>query len=138
MADRPRGVAALAVFFGVGAVIAATSCVSLLFPGSALEPMWRLNPRARDAFARMGPLAVALLATVAVACALSSFGLWRGARWGHRLALVVLAVNLLGDITNLVLGVEPRAAFGVPIVAALLVFLASTPVRALFGGRARE
>ena len=113
MADRPRGVTALAVFFAVGAAIAVTSCVSLLFPGSALETMWRLNPRARDAFARMGPLSVALLATVGVACALSSLGLWRGARWGHRLAFVVLAVNLLGDITNVVQGVEPRAAFGV-------------------------
>jgi hypothetical protein len=43
---RPRGITALAIFFGMGACISSTACVSLLLPGSPLEPMWRLNPRA--------------------------------------------------------------------------------------------
>jgi hypothetical protein len=44
MSARPRGVTALAVFFGAGAAISLTSCVALLLPGGPLEPIWRLNP----------------------------------------------------------------------------------------------
>lgn len=41
---RPRGVTALSLFFFFGAAMSFIACVSLLFPGSLLEPMWRLNP----------------------------------------------------------------------------------------------
>ena len=41
-------------------------------------------------------------------------------------------IDLTGDVVNAVLGIEPRAIVGVPIVAALLVFLASRPVTAYF------
>jgi hypothetical protein len=47
-------------------------------------------------------------------------------------ALALLVLNLLGDVVNVLLGVEPRAAFGVPIVAALLIFLATRRVRCYF------
>jgi hypothetical protein len=129
---RPRGVSALAIFFGVGALISFASGVSLLFPGSPLEPMWKLNPRAREAFDRMDPGGVLLLAAVCVACASAALGLWSGRLWGYRLAVVLLTVNLLGDLANVLLGVEPRALVGVPIVAALLFFLASARVRSYF------
>ena len=65
-------------------------------------------------------------------------GLWRGQPWGYRLAIALLTVNLLADITNVVLGVEPRAALGVPIVAAMLAFLASRRVRSFFDRGAAE
>lgn len=45
------------------------SAVSLLFPGSFLEPMWRLNPRAHEAFAGMGVWAVVLMCAVCASCA---------------------------------------------------------------------
>lgn len=106
--------------------------MTLLFPGSVLEPMWRLNPRAREAFGGMGIWAVVLLLTVSLACALASRGLWRGRRWGYWLAVGILVVNLIGDVTNVILGTEPRAVVGVPIVAVILWFLASQKVRSFF------
>lgn len=54
--------------------------VSLLFPGSLLEPMWRLNPRAREGFAGIGVWAIVLMCDVSVARASAATGLWRGAR----------------------------------------------------------
>jgi Predicted membrane protein (DUF2127) len=129
---RPAGVTALAVFFGAGAVIAATSCVSLLYPGGVLEPMWRLNPRARDAFSGIGAWSNVLLAAVALACAAAAAGLWRGRRWGHRLAVLLIGVNLAGDIVNVALGVDRRAAVGVPIAAAILAYLLHRRARAFF------
>ncbi len=129
---RPGGITALSVFFLAGAAISLTSCVSMLFPGGFLEPMWRINPRAREAFAGMGPWAIVLLCVVCLACALSAIGLWRGLSWGHRLAVTLIAINLVSDIANVVLGTEPRAAIGVPIAAAILVYLMSKRVRFYF------
>ncbi len=129
---RPLGITALSIFFLFGAVMSFISSVSLLFPGSFLELMWRLNPRAREGFAGMGVWAVVLMCAVCVACTSASIGLWRGARWGYRVAVVLLCINLLGDIANVVTGIEPRAAVGIPIVLAILAFLMTRGVRRFF------
>ena len=129
---RPWGLTALSVFFVFGAIVSFTSGVSMALPGSFLEPMWRLNPRAREAFVGLEGWAVLLLGVVCLACAFSAAGLWKGRRWGHRLAFGVLAVNLVGDVINAVLGTEPRAVFGIPVALALLGFLSSRRVRSFF------
>jgi hypothetical protein len=129
---RPKGITALSLFFGFGAAMALTSFVALLFPGGFLEPMWRLNPRAREAFGSMGGWALLLMAAVSLACAFASRGLWRGKRWGYILAIVILTVNLIGDLTNALLGIEPRAWFGVPIAALLIWFLVTPKIRNFF------
>jgi hypothetical protein len=126
---RPRGITALSLFFAAGSLIALVATVSLLFPGSFLEPMWRLNPRARTAFAGLGAWAPVLLGIVSTACAAAAHGLWRGSRWGYSMAAGLLAVNLLGDAANVMLGTEPRAIVGIPIVAALLFYLSRPAVR---------
>lgn len=134
---RPIGITALSIFFLFGAAASFVSAASLLFPGSFLEPMWRLNPRARQGLTGMGVWAIVLMCAVCVACASAAAGLWRGARWGYRLALALLAINLLGDIVNVVLGTEPRAAVGIPVVVAILAFLMSRRVRRFFASSAR-
>ncbi len=135
---RPISVTALSIFFWAGAFISFIAAVSLLFPGSFLEPLWRLNPRAREGFAEIGAWAILLMGAVSVACAMAAAGLWRGSRWGYWLALTLLAINLIGDIANVLRGTEPRAAVGIPIVIAILVFLlASRRVRDFFSSTAR-
>lgn len=129
---RPAGLTALSVFFAAGAVLAWTSSVSLAFPGSPLEPLWSVNPHARDVLARFGAWAVVLMALVGAACAASAIGVWIGARWGRWLALGMLGANLIGDVLNGVLGAEPRAIVGVPIAGALLIYLATARVRRFF------
>ncbi|MBK8316528.1 MAG: hypothetical protein IPL01_21915 [Acidobacteria bacterium] len=129
---RPAGITALSVFFAVGAVISFTSSASLFFPGSFLEPMWRLNPRALEAFHSMGGWAIVMLCTVCAGCAFAAVGLWRGVRWGYRLAVGILVINLTGDIANVVLGTEPRAAIGIPIVLLILAFLLTRRVKSFF------
>ncbi|HEX8891303.1 MAG TPA: hypothetical protein VF779_19300 [Pyrinomonadaceae bacterium] len=129
---RPFGVTALGLFFLCGAAISFTVFVSLLFPGSFLEPIWRLNPRAHQAFARVGAWAIILMAVVCLSCALAALGLWRGARWGYRVSLALLVLNMLGDILNVILGTEPGAIVGVPIVVSLLTYLMSRRVRRFF------
>src|SRR5689334_19496420 len=67
---RPAGVTALSIFFLAGAIICVIAVSSLLFPASFLEPIWRLNSRARTGFAAMRSWAIVLLLVVGVACAI--------------------------------------------------------------------
>ncbi len=123
---------ALSLFFALGAVIAAATVLALLTPGGALAVMWRLNPQAHAAFLTMGPWAIVLMTAVAAACALSSRGLWIRARWGHRLAVTLLVVNLIADAANALLRGDLRMLVGLPIGALLIAYLLSARVRESF------
>lgn len=133
ISDRPAGVTALACLFSLGVLASGLSAISLLDPGGFLEPMWRLNPRARESFSRMGAWAPLLLAVVCIACAACAYGFFTGRRWGYWLGAGGLLVNAAGDVVNAALGIEPRALIGVPIVALILWYLSSSRVRGFFG-----
>lgn len=131
---RPLGIAALTVFSFVGAGLAGVAAISLAFPGSPLEPMWRLNPRGHQGFASMHGWAVPLLAGVSGACGIVGIGLWRRRRWGYAIAVAGLSIHLVGDIVSVMSGTEPRAIIGIPIVMAVLVYLSRPQVRSAFAG----
>ena len=80
----------------------------------------------------MGWWAIVLMFVVCLACASTALGLWRGAKWGYWLAVVMLAVNLFGDVANALLRKERKALIGIPIVVVILIFLASRRVRDFF------
>ena len=129
---RPRGISALSIFLLAGALISFTAGASLLFPGSFIEPMWRANPRAHAHLSELGRWAAGLLFAVSISCGMAAIGLWRRARWGHKLAVALIAINLVGDVANTVMGTEPRAIVGVPIALAILIYLLSKKVRDYF------
>ena len=120
---RPRLITTVSIFFMAGATISLIASISLLRPNSFLESMWRLNPRAHENLSRLGLWAVALLSSVSLFCAAAAIGLWQESRWGYRIAIGLMVVNLIGDVTNVVLGTEPRAIVGVPITAGILIYL---------------
>jgi hypothetical protein len=134
---RPWTVTFLSIFFGLGALISATSLIALATPGGFLEPMWGLNPRAREQFASMGSWSLVLMGVVSATCLAAAVGLWRGRRIGYILGLTLLTVSLLGDLANAVLGLEPRAWVGVPVAALFLAVLATGRARAFFAGSIR-
>jgi hypothetical protein len=135
MADmrRPVGITALSFFFAFGTLMAGVSCVALLFPGSMLEPMWRLNPSAKEGFAQIGAWAPLLMAVVSAACGGAAIGLWRGAIWGWRMALSVLVVNLLGDAGNVAIRHDWRTIIGLPVGGAMIAYLLGRSARRWFG-----
>lgn len=135
---RPRGVTALALFFGFGAAMSALAMLSLATPGGALEPIWRMNPRAREQFGTMGAAGFLLLGVVCAACGVAASGLLRLRRWGWLVAVVLLAGSLAGDLANALSGLEPRAWFGVPVAALMLGYALSARVRANFPPRRGE
>lgn len=130
--QRPGGVTALSIFFMAGALISFIAGLSLLIPGSFLEPLWRINPRGHEGLVRIGSGAVVLLFVASLSCAAAAGGLWRGKRWGHRVAAILLAINLLSDIANGLLGTELRALVGIPIALALIFYLMSKGGRKYF------
>jgi hypothetical protein len=97
--------------------------VLLLFPGSALDSIWHLNPEAHAAFRSLGPLSILVMALVCCACSLAAIGLARGKEWGPPLAIVILAVNLLGDSVNALLRHDLRTLIGIPIGGAMILYL---------------
>jgi len=134
---RSPGVTAMAGFFAFGASMAALSCIALLFPSHTIDRLWRLNPQAHAAFLAMGSWAIALLALLALACALTTVGLWKRARWGLHLAVLILCVNLIGDVGNALIRGDLRTLIGLPIGGLFIAYLLSRRVRSRFSGNAR-
>ena len=129
---RPIGITALSLFFLFGAGASFVSSISLLFPGSFLEPIWRLNPRGHEGLRALGPPAIVLMATVSLACLTAAAGLWRGRRWGQRTAAVILGVNAIADAVNGISAGDRRTLIGLPIAAAMLWYLYTPRVRGFF------
>ena len=96
------------------------------------------QPARSRIISRLGAWAPLLLGVVCLACVACAYGFFAGRRWGYRLGSVGLFINLLGDFVNSVLGVEPRAVVGVPIVALILWYLFSRQVRSFFGLTTKE
>ncbi len=113
----------MSLFFIFGAVMSGLTVVMLLFPGSPLEPLWRINPRAHQGFATLGTWAVLLMGAVGIACATAAIGLWRLKRWGLRTAFAILTLNLVGDTANAILAHDRRTLIGLPVAAAMIVYL---------------
>src|SRR6187200_1806653 len=78
----PIGMKLLALFFAFGTCMCSLTIVLLIFPGTMLDSLWRLNPEAHAAFQSIGWLSILLMATVGTACGLAAIGLARNTTWG--------------------------------------------------------
>lgn len=97
--------------------------VLLLFPGSPLDSLWRLNPDAQAAFQSLGKMSILLMLIVGAGCAFAAIGLAKNRLWGCNLALIILAVNLLADLINAFARHDPRTLIGLPIGGAMIFYL---------------
>jgi len=113
----------LFIFFAGGALICLVTMIALAFLGGFLEPIWRLKPEARIQFQNVGSASAALMAVVGIACGLAAVGLAKGAEWGRRLAIGVLAVNVMGDTLNAFIRNDPRTLIGLPIAGLMIWYL---------------
>jgi hypothetical protein len=112
-----------ALFFAFGAAMCALTVFLLFFPGSPLDALWHLNPEARVAFESMGHWAIVLMAVVGGSCAVAAADLWKGRPRGVWLALIILSINIMGDLGNAVLRQDYRALIGLPIGGAMIFYL---------------
>jgi uncharacterized membrane protein (DUF2068 family) len=113
----------LAAFFAFGATMCGLTTGLLLLPGTSLDSLWRLNPDAHLAFQSIGDWSIVLMVAVGTACFLAAIGLWHGSLWGTRLALIILSVNIVGDLINALFRRDYRALIGLLIGAAMIFYL---------------
>jgi hypothetical protein len=126
---RPLGILGLGVFFLAAMAMCLATSLSLLFPGTALDAMWRLKPAARADFLPLGAVGPPLFFVLALLMALAGVGLLQGRRWGWGLAIALLTINLFADAGKAIVTANPETAIGVPIAGALVVYLLSATVR---------
>ncbi len=90
---RPLVITGISLFIVFGTFMGGLAAIMLLFPGSPIEPLWRLNPHARGGFSSIGKPAVLLMVVVSISCFAAAFGLWRMKRWGYWTAIIILSIN---------------------------------------------
>jgi hypothetical protein len=127
-----RALAAIGVFLIFGAAMAALAGTTLTLPGTFLDRTWFLNPTAHDQLAPYGKIAGPLFLFLAALLALAAAGWFRRRIWGRRLAVAIIATQVLGDLVNFLRGDFLRGGTGFLIAGALLLYLLSAPVRASF------
>src|SRR5262245_28904933 len=128
----PRGVTAFGLFLLFGTAMALLAATTLLFSGTPLDRIWFLNPRAYRELAPFGKAAGVGFALLAATLSLAAVGWFRRRRWGWRLAVALIAVQVLGNLVNFFQGRVVEGAVGITIAGALLVYLLRRPIRILF------
>ena len=130
--DRSFGLTAMAGFLVFGATMATLAGITLLFQGSFLDAIWRLNPEAGEQLRQLGRgIGIAFLGLGAAMVA-AAIGWIKRRFWGWALAVIIIASQVLGDLVNALRGEFWKGAVGVPVAGALLVYLLQSKVRASF------
>jgi len=132
VAAREGGIVAVGVFLFFGAIAAFLAATTLLWPGTILDHMWALNPAA---YVRLAPLGKAVgipFLALGAALAVTGTGWFRRRVWGWGLAVIIITIQVLGDLVNVCMGDLLRGGVGLTLASALLFYLVRPKVRAAF------
>lgn len=131
-APAPSGFSAIGLFLFFGAIMASLAAITLMWRGTSLDRLWALNPTAYKQLAPLGGTVGILFLLLGVALGGAGIGWFRRRLWGWRLAVAIIATQVLGDVINCVRGDWLRGGIGVAIAGALLLFLLRPVVKAAF------
>jgi hypothetical protein len=127
-----RGFVPIGVFFVFGATMAAYAAVTLLIPGTFLDALWVLNKQGHDGLAALGRLAALPFIALSPMLVLAAVGWFRRRRWGWVLGITIIAINMAGDLSQIIVGERWKGAVGVVIAGLLLVYMTRAGVREYF------
>jgi hypothetical protein len=130
--ESPRGMTAIGIFLEFGAVMASLAGTTLVWRGTALDRMWALNSHAYRELAPFGKMVGIPFLLLGVTLAFAGMGWFKRRVWGWRLAVAIIATQVLGDLVNAFRGDIVRGGAGLLIAGALLVYLLRPEVRAAF------
>ena len=91
-----------------------------------------LNPTAYKQLAPLEDIVGIFFLVLGVALTTAGIGWFRCRLWGWKLAVVIIATQVLGDVVNCFKGDLLRGGIGAIIAGALLLFLLQSKVRATF------
>jgi len=126
---------ATGVFLLFGALTSSLAGATLVWRGTTLDRMWTLNPRAFRELAPYGKAIGIPFLLLGVTLAVAGIGWFKYRLWGWRLTVGVVATQVLGDLVNLFSGHIVEGGVGVAIAGALLLYLLSANVKAVFASR---
>jgi hypothetical protein len=129
---RTPGFTAVGIFLFFGASMASLAATTLLWRGTALDRLWALNPIAYKQLVPLGSTVGIFFLMLGAALTTAGIGWFRRRLWGWRLAVAIIATQVLGDAVNCVRGDLLRGGTGVIIAGALLLFLLQPKIRATF------
>ena len=129
---KTPGFTAVGIFLFFGAIMASLAATTLLWRGTPLDRLWDLNPMAYKQLAPLGGAVGILFLLLGAALTTAGIGWFRRRLWGWRLAVVIIATQVLGDVVNCVRGDLLRGGTSVIIAGVLLLFLLRPKVRATF------
>ena len=129
---RTSGFTAMGIFLFFGAVMSSLAATTLLCRGTVLDRLWALNPTAYKQLVPLGGIVGILFLLLAVALTTAGIGWFRRRRLGWKLAVAIIATQVLGDVVNCLRGDFLRGGTGIIIAGALLLFLLRSKVKATF------
>jgi len=129
---KTRGFTAIGIFLFFGAIMASLAATTLLWPGTALDRIWALNPAAYKQLAPMGGIVGTFFLVLGVALTTAGIGWFRRRLWGWKLAVVIIATQVLGDVVTCFRGDLLRGGVGIIIASSLLLFLLRSKVKTAF------
>jgi dolichol kinase len=126
----------MGIFLFLGSSMAALAAFTLLWRGTLVDRVWKLNPSAysqllshpRSFGCGFGLLSLALF--------VAGYGWFRQRFWGWNLAVVIVSMQVLGDAANCIRGDYGRGVIGLLIAGALLAYLLSPGVKNTFTRKA--
>jgi hypothetical protein len=126
------GITGMGIFLFFGATMAFLAGTMLLWRGTILDHIWAFNAaayRQLAPFAKTVGIPFLLLGTTLL---VAGIGWFKRHLWGWRLAVGIIAVQVLGDLVNAFMGDVARGGVGFVVAGALLVYLLRPEVRAAF------
>jgi uncharacterized membrane protein (DUF2068 family) len=112
--------------------MACYAAITLAWPGTFLDRAWALNPAAHQQLATLGRVLALPFLFLALALFVAGLGWFRRKRWGWLLAVIIISINLLGDLFNALRGEWVKGAVGVLIAGLLLTYMTREQVRGYF------
>jgi hypothetical protein len=112
--------------------MAALAGTMLLWPNTALDGLWSLNPAAHKALARFGSSGGTLFYLLSIVLVVAAVGWFKQRTWGWRLTIAIIFTQVVGDFVNLMRGDLLRGCTGLLVGGSLLIFLMRSKIRTVF------
>jgi len=123
----------MGVFLFFGAAMAGFAGTTLLWRGTRLDRAWALNPTAYIELSAFGRWIGIPFLALSAALVAAGIGWFLRRRWGWNLAVIIIGIQLAGDLLSFFRGEWFRGALGAGIAATILLLLLSPRVQGAFG-----